>query len=183
MATFTWYLQGTTPTTIGATDILQFAKATFNSPVTINEYQDSTHIESSTGTDLSSGNSPKNSKYLTSSTVSINGGSSESLSGVTTANCPLKINFSHSTSVITYDADFYSYDGVATANAPTEVTFKAAEQGDTNWTDAEGSASPCALDDNSTPATSHDFYLLVSASPDTVGVKTAFKVRIELTYS
>lgn len=183
MATFTWYLQGTTPTTIGATDILQFAKATFDSPVTITEYNDSTHVESSTGTDLSSGNSPKNSKYLTSSTVSINGGASESLSGVTTANSPLKINFNHTVSVITYDAVFYSYNGTTTTVAPTDVTFQAAEQGNSTWTNAEGSASAVQLADNTTPATDHDFYLLVSASPDSVGEKTAFKVRIELTYS
>jgi hypothetical protein len=183
MASFTWYLQGTTPTTIGSTDILQFAKATFDSPITITEYNDSTHIESSTGTDLSSGNSPKNSKFLTSSTVSINGGTSESLSGVTTANCPLKITFAHGVSVITYDAVFYAYDGTTTTVAPTDVTFKAAEQGSASWTTAGGSASAVALANNSTPATSHDYYILVSASPDSVGEKTAFKVRIELTYS
>jgi hypothetical protein len=183
MATFTWYLQGTSPTTIGATDILQFAKATFDSPVTITEYNDSTHVESSTGTDLSTGNTPKNSKFLTSSTVSINGGASEPLSGVTTANSPLKINFSHGVAVITYDAVFYAYDGTTTTVAPTDVTFKAAEQGNSTWTTAGGSASAVALANNSSPATSHDFFLLVSSSPDSVGEKTAFKVRIELTYS
>lgn len=183
MASFTWTLQGTTPTTIGATDILQFANATFDSAITVGQYNNSTHVESSTGTDLSSGNSPKNSKYLTSSTVSINGGSSESLSGVTTTNCPLKINFSHGTSVITYDAVFYSYDGTTTTAAPTDVTFQAAEQADTNWTNAEGSATPVTITNHSTPATSHDYYLLVSASPESVGLKSAFKVRIELTYA
>lgn len=183
MATFAWYLQGTSPTTIGATDILQFAKATFDAPITITEYNDSTHVESSLGANLSSGNVPKNSKYLTSSTVSINGGSSEALSGVTTANCPLKINFSHPTSVITYDAIFYSYNGTTTTSAPTDVTFQAAEQGDASWTNAEGSASAVTITNHNTPATSHDYYILVSASPESVGEKTNFSVRIELTYS
>jgi len=183
MASFTWYLQGTSPTTIGATDILQFAKATFDSPITITEYQDTTHVESSTGVDLSTGNSPKNSKYLTSSTVSIDGGSSEALSGVSTSNCPVKINFSHGTSVITYDAIFYSYDGTTTTVAPVGVTFQAAEQGDASWTNAEGSTSAVTIANHSTPATSHDYFLLVSASPESVGEKTDFSVRIELTYS
>ena len=30
MATYTWYLQGVSPTTLGATDILQFAGAAFD---------------------------------------------------------------------------------------------------------------------------------------------------------
>jgi len=182
MATFTWYLQGTTATTVDATDIYQFAGSTFGSAITVGAYNDSTHVESSTGTNVSTGNAPKNSKYLTSSTVSINGGASEALSGVTTANCPVKINFSHGTSVITYDAVFYSYDGTTTAASPTGVTFYCAEQSNASWTNAEGSASAMALANNTT-ATSHDFFILASASPESVGLKTAFKLRIELTYS
>ena len=42
MATFTWTLQGATPTTIDATDKIQFAGATFGSPITVGSYNDST---------------------------------------------------------------------------------------------------------------------------------------------
>ena len=42
MATFTWTLQGTSPTTIDADDIIQFAGATFDSPITVSSYNDST---------------------------------------------------------------------------------------------------------------------------------------------
>jgi len=181
MATFTWYLQGTSPTTIDATDYVQFAAATFNSPITVGSFNDTTHVETSVGGDKSSGNTPKNSKYLTSSTVSISGGGSQNLNTVTTANSPLKINFSHGTSVQTTAAVFYAYDGTTTTAAPTEITYYAAEQGDSTWTSAEGSASAISLNDQAA-STSHDFYILTSASPDTVGLKTAFRLRIELTY-
>lgn len=181
MATFTWYLQGTSPTTVDATDIYQFAAGTFNSPITVGSYNDTTHVETSVGGDKSSGNTPKSSKYLTSSTVSISGGGSQNLNTVTTANCPVKINFSHGTSVNTTAAVFYAYDGTTTTAAPTEVTFKAAEQGDGTWTDAEGSASAVSLNDQAA-STSHDFFILASVSPDTVGLKTAFRFRCELTY-
>lgn len=181
MATYTWTLQGTSPTTIDETDIIQFAAATFGSAVTVGAFNDSTHVESSVGANDSSGNTPKNSKYLTTSTVDIGAGST-ALSGVSTANCPLKINFSHGTSVTTTDHIFYAYDGTTPATGPTDVTFYAAEQGDSNWTQAEGSGTPVTVADD-TAATSHDYFLLISASPDLVGAKTEFKLRSELTYS
>lgn len=182
MATYAWTLQGTTPTTIEATDIIQFAGATFDSAITVGSYNDSTHVESSVGANDSDGNTPHNSKYLTSNTVSIDGGGSESLSGVTTGNCPLKINFSHGSAVAVSNHVVYAYDGSTTTAVPTGVTFQIAEQGDANWTNAEGSGAALSVADSGSN-TSHDFYFLISASPESVGEKTAFTVRSELTYS
>lgn len=188
MATFTWYLQGTSPTTIEATDIVQFAGATFDSAITVGAYNDSTHVESSVGANDSSANTPKNSKFISQtggtggdSQVDIGGGTVD-LDSISTANSPIKINFSDAASVVTTGAIFYAYDGSTTTVAPTGVTFVAAEQGDANWTAAEGSAAAVTITDD-TAATSHDYYLLASVSPDSVGEKTAFKLRIELTYS
>ena len=181
MATYTWVLQGTTPTTIGATDIIQFAGATFDSAITVGAYNDSTHVESSAGVNDSEGNSPKNSKYLTSSTVDVGAGS-VNLNTVSTANCPLKINFAHDSAVAVTNHILYAYNGTTTTAAPTGVTFYAAEQGDSTWTNAEGSAAAVSVAD-SAAATSHDFYFLISASPESVGEKTDFVLRDELTYS
>lgn len=182
MATFTWTLQGSTPTTIEATDRIKFAGGTFSTAVTVGSYNSSTHVASSTNTDDSASNTPHNTQYLTTSTVSLNGGGSTALSGISTANCPLKINFSDASSVTTTDAILYAYDGTTTTSAPTGVTFYAAEQGDSNWTAAEGSAAGVSINDD-TASTSHDYYFCISASPDSVGEKTAFAIRIELTYS
>lgn len=181
MATFTWTLQGTSPTTIEATDRIKFAGGTFSTAVTVGSYNTSCHVASSADADDSSGNGPKYSQYLTSNTVDIGGGS-VSLSSVSTADCPLKINFSDASSVTTTSAILYAYDGTTTTSAPTGVTFYAAEQGDTNWTNAEGSAAGVTITDD-TASTSHDYYFCISASPDSVGEKTAFAIRIELTYS
>jgi hypothetical protein len=132
------------------------------------------------GANDSSANTPKNSKYLTSNTVDIGAGS-VALNSVTTANCPLKINFSHATSVVLSAVKFYAYDGTTPATAPVEVTAQVAEQGNTNWTAAGGSAAALTMADHTTN-TSHDMFLLVSVAPTTVGAKT-FKFRMELTYS
>ncbi len=183
MATFIWSLQGTTPTTIDATDLVQFAgSGGFDSKITVGSYNDTTHVKSSGNANDSSANTPHNNKWLTSTTVSLNGAGSTALSAATTAACALKINFADAASVATSAAKFYAYDGTTTTVNPTAVTFKAAQQGNSTWVDAETVTTPLNLADQ-TASTSHDFFILASASPDSVGLKSAFSLRIELTYS
>jgi len=187
MATFTWYLQGSTPTTIGATDKLQFANGVFNGKITVGEYNDSTHVKSSTGEDLSASNNPNNVKFISQSgggggaSQADWGDGTEDLDDMENAEATLKINFSDEASVITEDAVFYAYDGTTPATPPTDITIVAAEVGDTNFTEIAGSGSPLEIADQSA-STSHNYYIAVSASPDAVGAK-AGKVRFELTYS
>ena len=182
MATFTFTLQGSSDTVIGATDRLQFAGAGgFDSKVTVGAYNDSTHVKSSGNADDSSGNTPRNNKFVASGTGDWGDGT-ESLTAILDAECALKINFSDAASVAITDAIFYAYDGSTTTAVPTGVTFQAAEQGDAAWTNAEGSASALSLTDQGA-ATSHDYFIAVSASPESVGLKSAFAIRVELTYS
>lgn len=189
MATYVWQLQGTSPTTIDATDILQFAGAGgFDDPVTVGEWQDTTHVESSVGANDSSGNTPNNVKFISQSggtggdSQADWGDGTEDLDQITDAECTLKINFSHGSAVAITDHIFYAYNGSSTATGPTGVSFVAAEQGDTNWTTPEGSGAALGITDSAS-ATSHDFYIACSASPDSVGEKTAFTLRDELTYT
>ena len=182
MATFIFSLQGTTPTVIDATDRLQFAGASgFDAKVTVAAYNDTTHVKSSANADDSSGNTPKNNKYISGTTADWGDGV-ENLNLITDAECALKINFSDAASVAITGAIFYAYDGVTTTDVPTGVTFQAAEQGAANWVNAEGSAAAVTLAD-SAAATSHDYFIAVSASPESVGLKSAFALRVELTYS
>jgi len=180
----TWTAQLTSGTlTIGATDKIGFYGTNFGDAITVNSYQDSTHIENSSGTELCTTNHVNNTKYLTSSTVSINGGSSSTLgaSVPTTAQCPLKINFSHTSAVSTSNGKFWADNGSSDSTAPTDVTFRAGEQSNTSWTSAAPKANAVSLA-NQSSATSHDFYIFCSASPTDVGDKTAFRLGIELTY-
>jgi len=184
MATFTWTAQLTSGTlTIGATDKVGFYGANFGDAITVNSYQDSTHIENSSGTHLCTTNHVHNTKYLTSSTVSIDGSGSQTLgaSVPTTAQCPLKINFSHTSAVATSAGKFWADNGSDVNTAPTDVTFQAGEQSDTSWTAAAPKSNAVTLNDQAS-ATSHDFYVFCSASPTAVGDKTAFRLGIELTY-
>src|SRR3990172_4562283 len=189
MATYIWTLQGVTPTVIDATDIIQFAGAGgFDTAITVGSYNDTTHVESSVGADDSSGNTPNNTKWI--SDAGGTGGDSqadwgdgtEDIDAILDAECPLKINFAHSPAVAVSSHIIYAYDGTTPATGPTEVDFQIAEQADTNWTEAEGSGAALGGTDSGS-STSHDFYFLISASPTTVGEKTAFKIRDELTYT
>lgn len=189
MATFTAYLQGTSDTEIEATDELQFAGASFDSPIIVSSWNDSTHVKSSGDADDSSGNTPNNVKFI--SQTGGTGGDSqadwgdgtEDLDAITNAECTLKINFSHTSSVACSSVSFWAYDGTTESNAPTDMNFKAAEQGDTNFTDAEGSGSALSLDDSGS-SSSHDFYIACSASPSAVsGEVTSNKFKFQLTYA
>lgn len=189
MATFTWTGQATdTPTndvTIGATDKFSFYATNFNDAITTTAFQDSSHVENSGNTETCTGGvHMSNTKWVSSTNVDINGAGSEVLSGTapTNAECPLKINFAHGSAVATSSNTFWADDGATSTAVPTDVTFQAGEQADTTWTQAEGSAAGVTVADSAS-STSHDFFLFMSASPDTVGVKTAFRLQMQLTYS
>ena len=62
------------------------------------------------------------------------------------------------------------------------MTFQCFEGGDATWTNAEGSGAALDVADDTTAAT-HQYYFGVSASPESVGVKTNFALKFQLTYS
>ena len=187
MAVYTWYLQGVTPTEIESDDIIQFAGATFDSPIVVSAFNDSTHVESSVGADDSSGNTPNNNKFISQSgggggvSQADWGDGTEDIDDILEAECALKINFSHGSAVAVSSHIIYAYDGSTPATGPVDVTFYIAELGDTQWVNADGSGSALSVGDSGS-STSHDFFFLISASPDSVGEKTDFVIRDELTY-
>lgn len=189
MATFSFYGQDTASGDVeivgpATNDELSFYGSTFDSAITVGSYQDSTHVETSGNSDKCSTNHIHNCKYVDSDEVNIDGGGAETLgaSAPTEAECTLRIRFNHTSSVETSNGTFWAYDGTTDTAVPTDVTFQAVEQGDTAWTQAEGSGSALSLNDNGTPATDHDFYIACSASPDAVGYQNDFAIKIQLTY-
>jgi hypothetical protein len=179
--TQTWVLQGATPTTIEATDSLAFSDGTFGNPITVSAFNGGTHVRSSGGVDDSSANTPVNNKYVASGTADWGDGT-EALENITDAECALKLTIAYDTNITVTDITMYGYDGTTTTDAPVGLDLYLAEQGDAAWTNADGSAAALTITDSSTPAKSHDFYVAVSASPSSVGVKDANKIRVEFTY-
>lgn len=193
MATFTWYGYISSSWTDLAANTVIFSGSTFGSAITVASFNDGTFAGN--GDPGSTQGTMNNCKYLTSSTISINGGGSESLNdtNLTANECTVKINFSHGSSVTTSSAYLYCYDGSTSTTRATEVDVYAFERGvsATTWTlinDYSGgtggnnSGQRLSLADQST-GTSHDFYAALSVSPETVGAKTAFDFGVTLIYS
>jgi hypothetical protein len=179
MATFTTYLQGDTDTEVGASDVLQFAGGSFDDPISVGSYNSSMHVKNSGGTEDSSGNNPNNVAYVSSNQGDWGDGT-ESLSSITNSECTELIEFSHGSAVETSSAEFYFW-GASHNAAPSDVTLYASEQGDSDWSQAVTGSSALGLGDQGS-TTTHNFYIAVSASPDSVGEKS-FNQRVELTYS
>jgi hypothetical protein len=182
MATFTWQLQGSSNTTIGASDRIDYSAGTFGGQIPVSTYQSKMHVnQNGAGSvDLAASNTPNNVKYISSNQCD-RGAGTVSVSSVTSGQATFKVNFAHDSAVSISNAKFYAYDGTTITNAPVGVTFYAFEIGNSSWVAAAGSASALALG-NKTSATSHDYYICTSAAPSSVGEKTAFVKRLELTY-
>lgn len=179
-------LQGSTPTSVGGTDVIRFAGGAFAARIQAGEYNASTHVRNSGGSDISSANTPNNNTFI--SQTDGTGGDSqadwgdgtEDLDQITTAEAALKITVSDASSFSVEDAVAYFYDGSTPATPPVGLTCVLAEVGNANFTAAEGSGAALALADQSSPATSHDYYLVPSVSPDSFGLKS-FALRFEAT--
>lgn len=188
MATFAFTLQGGSPTVIDATDKLKFAGAGgFAARIKVGEYNGTTHVATSADADKSSGNTPKNNKFISQaggtggdSQVDIGAGTVD-LDSLADGDAALNVVFSDAASISVVDAVAYSYDGTTTTDPITGLDVRLAEVGDANFTEAEGSAAALSLADQTTPATSHNYYIVASVSPASVGAKTG-KIRVELTF-
>jgi hypothetical protein len=171
---------------------LQFSDGTFDNPITVGAFNGGTHVRASGGTDSSTANTPKNSKWISSSNVDIGGGSVAIQSAtITSTAAPLKIVIAYDSAVTLSAVTFYAYDGTTPATAPTALDVYAAEVdvdgfagNDAAWTNCDGSGAALALNEATflASATSHSAYLLISASPSAVGVVNTNKMAIAFTY-
>lgn len=199
MATFTWYAYYGTPawTDIGSNTLVFCGDGSdIDIPIEVAAWQDGTHIGTGDpGTDVCTTNHCNNVKYLTSGTMSVNGGGSEDINDTNLAEteCTLKINFSHGTAVVITNARLYVFDGTTVTTEGVGIEVQAFERGvsATAWTEinddsdsfgGDNSGERLALSGKSS-GTSHDWFVALSASAESVGDKTSFDIGFALTYS
>ena len=117
----------------------------------------------------------------------------------------LNIRFTNDTAVTTQNGIVYIFDRTNKNNDPSGVTCQVAEiihlapnnadvgSGDTIWTDAAGSGATVAIADSpgvsgtsplgpNTSETRHDWFIALTASPDSIGSKTLFGLFVELEF-
>ena len=182
---WSWYnTSGSAWANFAAGNLIGFyGTTTYGSKVRIANYNVGSHLRTSSGvdTDACAANHMTGIQYVAAGTCKVNGGSTVNLNTVTSQES-VRITFTDgATAVSTESGIFYAYDGSVDANPPTNVTVKGAETGDAAWTSCAGSGTPVTLTDQGSGVT-HYFYVVMSASPDTVGEKTAFAWKISIDY-
>lgn len=186
---------------------LGFYGAGFGQSVNVGQYQDTTFITNSNGT--AQGQQVNNIEYLNSASGIINSASSGVwLTQIPNYLATLNIQFTNASAVKAQNVKLYIYDRTSINNPASGVTTKVAElihpdsiqnnngSGSTTWASPAGSAVVMTLANspgsgglyagngsNSTRSdTEHDWYLAISASPDSIGSKTLYGLYVSLEY-
>lgn len=177
----------------------------FSNSVPVGQYQQTTFITDGNGT--VQGSQVNNVKYIFSSSGQVNGGGDVAINTIPNYLSTLNPRFTNDTAVQVEDVELRIYDRINIDNPPSGVTCQVAElinlnttysagSGDSTWTHVYGSAVTLTLANspgisgiyagdgtNSTVAsTRHDWFVILSASPDSIGSKTFFGLSISLSY-
>lgn len=189
----TWTLDVTASGTahdmnVDSTQKIKFAGAAFADTIQVGSFQQSMHIMNADDSDECDNhptNKVENLSYLTDTTAYHRGTTGSGEIALNTLVVPdkscLRYTFAHGVTVQTSGGVFYAYDGSVQANPANGVAAFAVEPPDTSWTAISGSAQSLSLTDQATN-TGHYFYVGVSAGPESVGSKTGWKLRLEITY-
>lgn len=171
---------------------LGFFGSTFGNSVEVGEYQETTWVTNSNGT--VQGLQTNNVQWTHPASGSVNGAASIALTAIPNYLATLNLRFDHSVAVKTQNAEFRIYDRNNINNSPSGVTVKVAEirhpdttqtnngSGNATWTTLYGSGSVLSMTASpgmsglrpngaDTTSTRHDYYAVLSASPDSIGSK------------
>ena len=179
-----------------------FGAAGFGASVRVGEYQDRTFLTNGAGS--TQGPEVDNVKYVHANSGFV-GAANINLLNLPNYMSTLNIRFTHSSSVQTQNGVVQIFDRINKSNAASGVTCRVAEiihaetsqgvtgSGDSSWISASGSTTTVPLIDSpgvsgirpngaSTTAVQHDWYLAVSASPQSIGSKSQFGIYASLEY-
>lgn len=189
---------------------LGFYGTTFGNSVAVGEYQGTTWITNAAGT--AQGNQCDNIQWKHQASGAINGAAATGLLWIPNSLASLNIRFTHSVAVQVQNTLLRIYDRSDITRAASGVTTKVAElrhpsdsqlvegSGDAVWTHFSGGA----LSHNQTKtlslspgqsghyagngsgsthsSTHHDWFLALSASPDSIGSKAQYGLYVSLEY-
>lgn len=183
---------------------LGFFGASFGQSVEVGSYQDTTYITNGTGS--IEGNACENTKWINEASGIQSDAGEINLQYIPNRLATLNVRFTHDTAVKTQNAKLRIFDRSNINNEASGVTTKVAQlihphpsqavisgSSDAYWTTPAGSAvmlellaspgesglspaGPETIDDR------HDWYFVISASPDSIGAKTLYALYVELEY-
>lgn len=186
---------------------LGFYGASFGTSVAVGEYQDTTYVTDTNG--VVEGPAARNVKWAHANSGIISGPSTKHLHDIPNYLSTLNVRFTHTSAVKCQNVEARIYDRNNINVAASGVTTKVAEiihpstsstgtlgSGDAAWYTPEGSSvvvpmaqSPGESGEwagNGTTSTRtddrHDWFLAISASPDSIGSKTQYGLYVSLEY-
>jgi len=207
LATITWEAYVGTPawTDMGANRLVfSGSSSSISATVAATAFQDGTHLGNGTpGTDQCGSSHANNVKYLTSTTMSVNGGGSETLNDTNLADneCSYRLHFNDAAAYALQNGKIYTYNGSVTTTQATGVDVASYVKGEglSAWfvlnsdttTGPTGFTTANVGGDNTSErhdlasrsgSADHYFYVGISASPETAGGKSAFALGAYLEY-
>lgn len=185
---------------------LGFFGSSFGASVEVGSYQDTTYITDGNG--VNQGGVTYNNKWANTSGVynsSLGATSLKNLREIPNYVATLNIRFTHATAVKLQNTKLRIYDRSNINNAASGVLTKVAQiihpgitadftgSGDSSWItpagssvimDLEYSPGQSGLHGTSTTwtDTEHDYYVLISANPESIGAKTMFCLYVQTEY-
>ena len=182
-----------------------YGSAGFGASVAVGSFQDNTYVTNSNGT--AQGPQTNNFKYINASSGYLNGATSGlHLRQIPNYQSTVQVRFTYDTGVKVQNAKARIYDRTNINNAATGVLCYVADiwhsdtvqnmngSGASTWSALAGSsvvltfanASPgvsgLAPSGTNTVSDTHDWWMVLSASPNSVGSKTQFGLYVELEY-
>jgi hypothetical protein len=183
-----------------------YGSSGFGTSVAVNEWQDTTYVTDGNG--LVEGPQGNNVKWTHAASGEIGGSVNRLLQWIPNYQSSLNVRFTHGSAVKCQNVEARIYDRNNINVAASGVTTRVAEiihpsvvqeaggSGDTGWTEAAGSGITLTLADSpgesgqyaGDGATStrtdirHDWYMAISASPDSIGSKTMYGLYVSLEY-
>lgn len=185
---------------------LGFYGSSFGSSIPVDSYNTTTFITNSAGT--SQGQSCNNVTWTHANSGTVNAGSGVYLRNIPNVDSTLKIRFTHTSPVILSNAKLYIYDRVNVNNSASGVTTKVSQVIHPNVSQGVGAGSGgypwstfysgvtgvyypavCSPGQNglytsgvNTSEAIHDFFWVLSASPNSIGAKDQFALSFSVEY-
>jgi hypothetical protein len=167
-------------------------------------FQDGTHVVSGTpGSDVCATNHARNVKWLTDTTMSVNGAASETINdtNLADAECTFRVHFNDAAAYALENGRLYTYNNTTTTTEATGIDVAmyvksnsmsawfhindATTTGATGWTTGgiggDNSGERISLASQAAAA-DHYYYCGMSVSPETAGGKSAFAIGCYLEY-
>jgi hypothetical protein len=184
-----------------------FGSGGFGASVAVGDYQENTYVTDGNG--AVQGPQSNNVKWTHANSGELSGGTNLHLLDIPNANATLNPRFTHSTAVKVQNVELRIYDRTSIDVGASGVTTKACEllhpsntqsgllgSGESTWTTPAGSGVVLTMAQSPGESglyagngsssvhedTRHDFYVILSARPDSIGSKSQYSLYFALEY-